>query len=170
MARLIEKPQPVEDHQNDLEILNPERQLRIQGELITVREYGFVEGLKIRPIAQPFIDSLGELFRSGGLSTDGVIDVVAEHLDAVLQLVATAADVDRAWIEQLNDADGQALLMTWWGVNGPFFVRALQTRAITDLLEAQRKADQTSAGPTSMPTSSPTDTTSTASAATPNAS
>lgn len=167
MARLIDKPQPAEDPQDDLEILHPERELRIQGALIQVREYGFVEGLKIRPIAQPFIDSLGALFKSGNLTTETVIDTVAEHLDAVLELVAIAADVDREWIEQLNDADGQALLMTWWGVNGPFFVRALQTRAITELLEAQRKAGQASAGQTSTPTSSPTGTTSTASGATP---
>ncbi|SIQ30950.1 DUF6631 family protein [Marinobacterium stanieri] len=168
MAKRIEKPQQDEDHQDDLEVLNPERELTIQGEVITVREYGFVEGLKIRPIAQPFIESLNQVFKAGDLSTEAVLMAVGEHVDAVLQLVAISADVELEWVHQLGDSDGQNLLMTWWGVNGPFFVRALQTRAITELMEAQRKANRHSDGPTSTPTSSTAAMTSTESDATPN--
>lgn len=156
MARKVE----VEDPQNDdLVVLHPEQSLTINGCNITVREYGFVEGLKLRPLMKPLLERLYQVTTSGQrIELESVLDAVADHPSEVLQLIAISADVEQSWINELNDADGTLLMMTWWGVCGPFFVRKLQDRMMRSLLQqqAQQKA---LAGVTSMPNSSQTATT-----------
>jgi len=153
---------------DELDILHPERSARLGGRQITVREYGFVEGLRLRPLMQPFTDDLYRRMRDGQpLQYEQALDVMAAHIDVVLQLVAIAADVDLDFVQRLSDGDGELLLMLWWGANHPFFLRRVQARLQIEQLEA---AAAGSAGAASTPSSSPTATTSASSAATPNAS
>ncbi|MFU4637262.1 hypothetical protein ACM71F_30855, partial [Pseudomonas aeruginosa] len=62
MGRKVERetqPAPATDPgADDLQILHPERTLEVQGRMVTMREYGFVEGLKLRATMQPFLDDL----------------------------------------------------------------------------------------------------------------
>ena len=61
MARKVVKPEkPAEPGADDLQVLHPERSPIIAGRQVTVREYGFIEGLGLRPLAQPFLDELHE--------------------------------------------------------------------------------------------------------------
>lgn len=113
---------------DDLEVLHPERLLTIAGREITVREYGFVEGLRLLPVAEPIIASLqGDLSR-GTPSFESIMGAIAQHADVAVRLMAIAADVDAEWIESLSQDEGQLLLMVWWSVNGPFYLRTAATR------------------------------------------
>ncbi|CDF82150.1 hypothetical protein PKB_0782 [Pseudomonas knackmussii B13] len=139
---------------DDLQVLHPERSLSIAGREITVREYGFVEGLGLRPLIQPFLDDLYALVngRKGLPPLEEILGVLGKHSDLVAQLMAIAADVDPEWIHQLPSQQGNTLLYAWWTVNGPFFVGAVVDRIRGELAaEAQRKA---LAGPTSTQPSS----------------
>lgn len=170
MARKVEKPKPQREEENDLEILHPERILPVAGESVTVREYGFVEGLRLRPVAAPLLESLHQVMTGEGLSLEQVLDVLAEHHQVTLELLAQAVDRDVAWLETLNPEDGDLLLMTWWSVNGPFLMRSVQKRRMAEMVAERVKRSPVPAGGTSTPPSSPTDTTRTESAATQSAS
>lgn len=140
---------------DELEVLHPERQISIAGRDITVREYGFVEGLTVRALAKPLTDALYAQARAGGsapLYTE-IDDVLAQHPEMTVALLAKAADVEPEWIHRLNDEDGADLLLTWWLVNSGFFIRPLLRRLATEQLAAGR-----SDGGASTPTSSATGT------------
>ena len=153
------KPAPAEEAgADDLQVLHPERTLSIAGYEITVREYGFVEGLGLRPLIQSFLDDLYALVndRKGLPPLEEIMGVLGKHSDVVAQLMSIAADVELDWIHKLPPRHGNMLLYAWWTVNGPFFVDAVVDRIRGErAAEAQRKA---LAGPTSTQPSSPADT------------
>lgn len=153
MAKKIERkmPKPVED---DLEILHPHQTIVIDGVKVEVREYGFVQGLRLRPLANPLIIDLTALLAKGTLPLEDVIDIIAAHDETVLQLIAESTGTDVDWLKRLNGADGDLLLLTWWVVNANFFIRSVQRRR-ADKLTAERLGD----GGISTPPSSPTATT-----------
>jgi hypothetical protein len=115
------------DGADDLEILHPEREIEIAGRKIVMREYGGVEGIRLAGAAAPVVHDLAALTSAdkGGdmLAYLNLQAVFAKHVDAITGMVAQACDQPRAWVESLGDADLQTLLVTWWAVNGPFFVR-----------------------------------------------
>ena len=162
MAKKINPPRQANQVASDeLAILHPERTLTVAGRALTVREYGFVEGLAVHRDARALVADLAALVRTqGDAPWDAVLDVLGQHDAVVIELVARACDVEAEWLRGLSDADGQMLLMLWWAVNGPFFVRRVVTVLAT---EAARR----SAGANSTPPSSPQDTTPAHSAAIP---
>ncbi len=135
----------------DLDVLHPDRSATIAGRQVRVREYGFVEGLKLRPILQPFLDDLHAVVIDAGIpQLDHIVALLGEHADAIAHAVAVAADVEQQWLAGLNQDDGMNMLMLWWGANGPFYVRSVFSRIATD-----REVARLRAGPTSTPASSP---------------
>lgn len=154
MAKKIEKKTASKDADTDLEVLHPDRDITINGESITVREYGFVEGLRLRSLMQPLRDSLHKLMVGGVPALDQVIEVIAEHHETVLQLMAASIDRDVEWFDKLKPEEGDYLLLIWWTVCGPFFMRSVQNRLIADKVKAARIA-ASSAGETSTPPLSP---------------
>lgn len=153
---------------DDLAVLHPDREVTIAGRRLVIHEYGFVEGLKLRAIAQPFIDALYTLTGgSGGRppSFGDIENMLVEHWEQVLPLVARAADVDVEWIEGLTDEDGYLLMQEWWLANAGFFIRRVVERLATEravaLLHGQRSTTHSSVPVTDAPQptseSSPTD-------------
>lgn len=128
------KPTAAKAAAGALEILHPERRLVIgrgkEERVVTVREYGFVEGLQLRAQYKLFLDALEQAITAAGGSTslESVEDVFAEHHDRLLPLIATAADLDVAVVQDLADDDGYLLMQTWWVVNSGFFIRRLIRR------------------------------------------
>lgn len=152
----------------ELDILHPERTGTIGGKQVTVREYGFVEGMRLRPLMKPFLDDLYRRMKDGQpLRFEQALDVMADHIDNVVELAAIAADVEPAWASTLPPDDGQHLLMLWWGANCLFFLRRIHERLDVEKEEARYAA---LAGEKSTPPSSPTATTASDSGATPSAS
>lgn len=139
---------------NDLETLNPDREIHIDGRVITLRQYKFFEGLDQRTKNKPFFDDLYRMFEEhkGPPSFDDVLDVVALHQDAVISMVADSAGVEPAWVASLDELDGERVMLAWWTANVGFFIRRVLRRA------AAQRLGSPSAGPASSTPSSPPDT------------
>lgn len=161
MARKVtpKKASRPEEGRDDLAVLHPHGELTLAGRTIVVREYGFIEGLSLRAALAPFVADLGVLISGGECLVEDVLDVLGQNLDAVRQAIAISigpigADAEVvadnvAWLASLGDAEGDALIKTWWGVCGFFFVRQIMSRS------AERAKRKAFAGVTSTPTSSP---------------
>jgi|SRR5690349_1578875 len=150
MSKRVPKA-PAEDGEGDLAILHPERRQTIAGVAITMREYGFIEGVELAERVRHVVDALGDVAFSGQLLTPHALrPAFAKHLDDVITLMAAASDQTEAWVRGLGDADGQALMLLWWVTNADFFVRRV-IEAVTERHLAQVSAGQTSTPPLSPP-------------------
>lgn len=128
---------------NDLAILHPERQQTIAGVAVTMREYGFIEGVQLAEPVRRVVDALGDVAFSGQLLTPHALrPAFAQHVDDVVTLMAAASDQPEAWVRDLNDVDGQALMLLWWVTNADFFVERV-IEAVTERQIAQASACQT---------------------------
>lgn len=160
MAELVDEPrQSAPGNQagaDDLQVLHPNRSLEIEGKQVTVREYGFVEGIRLRTAMQPLINDLYAITKASGVpEVEVVLGILGKHDDLLVHLMAVAADVEESWIRTLPYRPGKHLLYVWWAVNGPFFFGEATDRLLQERYVEQVKA---LAGRTSMPASSPVDT------------
>lgn len=178
MAQKISRttsPSPVDpaaDAAAELDVLHPERTITLRCGAVTVREYGHVEWLRALPAAAPLVAAIAGMLESGTEpSYEDALLAVATHIDGLRPLIAQAADIDLNAFDSLPPDEGELLLMTWWGVNGRFFTaRALNRVAVARAERAARVRAVPSAGASSTPPSSPTDTAAPISPATPSAS
>ncbi|WP_027489386.1 DUF6631 family protein [Rhodanobacter sp. OR92] len=158
---MTKQPTEKQDGADDIAILHPERQQTIAGVAVTMREYGFIEGVQLAEPVRHVVDALSDVAFSGELLTPHALrPAFTQHLDDVITLMAAASDQPEAWVRGLNDADGQALMLLWWVTNADFFVRRV-IEAVT-----VRHMTQASVGQTPTPASSAPDTTPRASAST----
>lgn len=168
MAKIMRQPKPKAPPGADLDILHPNREAMIAGRKVVLREYGFVEGLRLRPLSKPFTDDLYALFFSGTAPDyEQILDVIGRHVDTVIELAARSADVEVEWVRALSHADGDLFLLLWWGANSHFFIQNLLRRSG---IEQEANRLKRLAGATSTPPSLPTTTTQSDSAITPSAS
>lgn len=162
MAKKIDRAaKPVKDESaNELEILVPERDIEIAGTAITVREYSFIEGLKLRSKMQPLIDALYKSITATAMpELEDIIIILSEQNELIVELVAQSAGVEIDWIEELGQEDGYRLMLTWWAVNGPFFVSTAVQRVHAALaVKARQAQSKVQAGRASGRNSLPTDT------------
>ena len=149
MARKVKEAAPVAaPGADDLEVLHPEREVTIAGRQLVVREYGFVEGLKLRPLYAPLIEGLLPLLADREvLELDQILDLLAEHAERLPALVAKACDQPVEWVAGLGNEHGHHIMLIWWGVNGPFFVRSAAGHLHNERMRAKRCAGATSTAP-----------------------
>lgn len=152
MANLVTPPGSKPDTAADeLSVLHPERTLTINGRDVTVDEYSFAMGLQLRARHRPFFEALYQcLATDQEIGWETVLDLIAAHKDSVDALVSAASGVPVAEIQTLDDVQGELLFMTWWAVNGPFFVRAALRRLQTES-ETLALAQKALAGAASTP-------------------
>lgn len=137
-------PEP-EGIADELDILAAQQQGQVDGKTVIVREYGFFEGARILPAAAPLLADLQPLFEGRDPpSMLEVTDVLLSHPDVFRHLLAcaiapppgegtdTAAEVraQEAWLETLNETDGEQMLLLWWQANGNFLLRRLLRNAV----------------------------------------
>ena len=139
---------------DDLAILHPGRTLVIGGRTITLREYGFFEGLDIADRAAGFIADLVAASDDGTLRYAQVRRLFGRHRAVIPAIAAQAADVDVAWLETLAPDELELYLAAWFATNVAFFVREV----LAEVREAHLLAAGASAGATSLPDSPPPDT------------
>jgi hypothetical protein len=130
-----EKAADATSAEDDLDVLHPQRSIDVGGRELVIREYGLVEGLRLRPLHGPLVAALADASRRGEADDyEMVLDVLARHADALVALMAAAADTDEAFVRSLRGADADLLVLTWWSVNRDFFslavVRRLSVRAL----------------------------------------
>lgn len=149
VAPPAQNPVPGADPSQDLTVLHPEQSATIAGRKVVVREYGFVEGLRLRPLTQPIMDALYVVVADQGTppELDEIMGILADHDEALITLMAIATDVDESWVMGLSQDDGYALMMIWWIVNGPFFIRRVFNRKVARLATERLRAGQTSTTP-----------------------
>lgn len=141
---VITAPEPAAaEGANDLQLLHPNLVATVNGREVTVREYGFVEGLQLQPLLQPFLDALYELIKADNLPpVDQIVGLIARHKDDVLEAIAVSIDTELAELQALkNQYEGRTLLMKWWTANGPFFYRC-----VLDRILAERQVEKLRAG------------------------
>jgi len=150
----------------DLEILFSDREIQVMGQTVTVRELRFSEQLHHHQLLAPLAAALvstDQALMTGPESVNRLYDLMAEHWEDVLSLMAICCDRDQAWVRSLPPADGENLMLAWWGVNSSFFIRRAWRPRLAEAVIKQ-------AGDSSSPPSSAPDTTGADSAATPPAS
>ncbi|MGH8037005.1 MAG: DUF6631 family protein [Stenotrophomonas sp.] len=158
MARKVDRTKksgaPKSGAPDDLDVLHPERSTVIDGREVTVREYGFIEGARLAPKIKPLTDDLHVLIADAATPPgfDAISEVLASHIDNVLELIAIAADVEPEWVAGLSDQDGDFLAMLWWQANANFFIRRVLRKA------AQESVARSLAGGMSTQSSSEPDT------------
>lgn len=135
-------PAPPVQPEHDIEVLHPERDVLLSGgRKLHVREYGHVEWLRLLPLAEPLVKSIADALDAGrDPSYEEALDCLARHIDALAPLIAQACGMAVADYEALNPSEGELVLMTWWGVNGRFFVDRALNRVMVGRTEQSRRA------------------------------
>lgn len=148
MAKKVDKPVKkslATEGASDLEVLHPDRTISIAGRQVTVREYRFVEGLRLRPVLQPLLDRLHDLMQSEGVpSLDAVELILGEMATTTNQLILAACDLTEEELNGLGQEEGQMLMDVWWTCNGPFFLRKVIDRLRNEMMVAKARAGRTS--------------------------
>ena len=112
---------------------------------LTVREFRFLEGLRLTALIRPLVEAIGDSVQEGDDVDAGVIaEAMTDHADVWVECVARATGRDADWIGRLSDRDGQALSGAMWSANAGFFGR----RVIEDVRRRRQ------ASPSPSPTSS----------------
>ena len=143
-----------------LEVLHPERAIELRGRLVEVREYGYIEGLKVQAMCQAFLDELYALvarteappsadlmrrmLKNHAITLQWLMAQAITPVQDDLQAFATEVRNNARWVETLGDVEGDALTTLWWGVNKDFF-----TRRLRELTVAARAAERQSTTPAS---------------------
>lgn len=123
VAQAVEAHDAEQHAAEQLAQLHPDRSLTLGGRALTLREYGFFEGLDVADRAGAFIDDLIAMSEDGRLRYAQVRRLFGRHRTVVPMIAAQAADVDVAWLEALADDELELYMATWFAVNAAFFVR-----------------------------------------------
>ncbi len=111
---------------NEAEILFPEMSVVINDEPVVVKEFSFIQGMKVNAMAKPFIKGLSVFFSDGEDVDFSAMSVVFDsHVSTLIELMAISTGKPVEWFETLSDTDGQSLLMAFWSVNRNFFINRL---------------------------------------------
>lgn len=127
MARKVDKKAPAaaepSSAADDIAALQPDASLTIAGRRLTIREYGYFEGLKVAHQAAGFIADMHTMCADGDLRFARVRRLFGVHEAVVLAIAAQAADVEPEWVRGLAKADAETFMSTWFAVNVGFFVQ-----------------------------------------------
>lgn len=139
----------------ELATLIPDGVVQLSMERITVRPYGFMEGMQMDVICGPLITALQALFvdrdENSEFSMAELSAVLGRHRDMVSEMIAASVDRPLEWVLSLDDSDGQLLLLTWWAVNKDFFVRRLVQKLAAQQVRAGGQVGEESDGEKSSP-------------------
>lgn len=111
-------------------VLMPEQHVDAGGETLTVRELSFAEGLRLGPMLRPLIEALDVVLADTAARPEAILAAFEDQAEVVMAAVATVTGKGREWLDGLEDADGQALLLAFWQANMGFFVRRLAMRRV----------------------------------------
>lgn len=168
MARQVKKPAPTAAESSsaavDLSALQPDITHTIAGRKVTIREYGFFEGLQVASTAAAFIADMHQQCADGTLTYSGIRRLFGAHQAAVIEIAAQSGGVEPGWLLALKPGDAELYMSTWFAVNSGFFMHEL----VVEMQVQRHSPAPTSTGLASSPGSqAPGSATSTASAASP---
>ncbi|WP_284119439.1 hypothetical protein, partial [Klebsiella pneumoniae] len=74
----------------------------VGGRKLTVRECGFVEGLRLRPMIQPLLDDLYAISQGAVLpDLAQILVALRQHSVLIPHLMAVPVDVEEVWVSGL---------------------------------------------------------------------
>ena len=118
---------------------------------LTVREFRFMEGLRLTARVRPLIEAIGGATGEGGdVAVAAIADAITEHAVIWVDTIAQATGRDAEWIGRLAERDGQALSAAQWKANKDFFCRRI-IEEMRRRREAGRSPSPTSSTPSSGP-------------------
>lgn len=135
--------------------LQPNITTTIAGHEVTIREYGFFEGLEVAHHAAPLIADMRDLLEKNDFRYGSVRRLFGVHRAIVIPMVAKSADVDPEWVASLGADDAEILMSAWFGVNAGFFGREAVVDA-RDKLAVAAASQIASSGTAFSPASPPT--------------
>lgn len=149
-------PPPEPTAAEDLAVLFPDLEVAVRDPdtgasvTLTVREYRFLEGLKVGARTGALVEAIAATVQGGVVSEQRLAEVLGEHAETWLDCIVQATGQDAGWLARLSDADGQRLSTAMWQANQGFFIRRLVSAL------ARRREDGPSPSPkSSMPSSGP---------------
>ena len=153
MAKRVEKKAPKSAAGSNpaaeqVGVLSPDVVITVGGQKVTVREYGFFEGLEVAARGAVFIAAMHDISRDGELRYDRIRRLFGVHQDVVIGIAAQAANVQADWVRGLDREDAEVFMSTWFGVNSRFFVNEV----VVEMREERQRALR-STGSTSSPSS-----------------
>lgn len=113
------------------------------GEIVTIHEYRFFDGMQVDAKAADLVGELYLLFmgrEASEIKWQDLAAIFGRHAETTIQLIAMACDRDPEWVRGLSDADGALVQMTWWMVNKEFFIRRLFAEGLVESLVKIDKA------------------------------
>lgn len=131
-----------------LATLLPNQTVIVGGVEVEVHEYTLAEQLKHRTTLKVLSQGLKTLYDhapDGEIALDDLYDFLGENFEFVLQAMAIACRQPLEWVSALSGDDSETLLMTWWGVNAPFFLREAVKPAMERLIKQAIKSQSTGA-------------------------
>lgn len=145
MARKVGQHAPAAEPSSaagDLSALKPDITLTIAGRKVTIREYGFFEGLEAADHAAGFIADLGAQCADGSLTYMRVRRLFGLHQAPVIAIAAQAGNVEPEWLRSLSSKDAELFMSTWFAVNSSFFVHEL---VVEEQVKAQAQRSRVTA-------------------------
>ncbi|HAT1683657.1 TPA: hypothetical protein I8Y21_004412 [Klebsiella oxytoca] len=141
------------DAGEDLSVLLPDREVRIAGESVTIREYTLQDALTLHALLAPVVEALASVTENAWASYDAVEAVLASQHDAVIPLVAHSISRSPAFVAGLSGSEGMTLMDWWWSVNRHFFMNAVIRRLVCRQVTASASAgsSRSSSGPAPLP-------------------
>ncbi|MEE8128191.1 DUF6631 family protein [Candidatus Vondammii sp. HM_W22] len=112
---------------DEAEILYPDKTIQIGGREVTIREFSFRDGLDLGPMIAGLMAVLDKTVGDGS-DLSGLFDALYQYPDVLEHMLLKSTCQDKTWLDGLCSADGDMLVMTFWGVNAGFFTRRLATR------------------------------------------
>lgn len=138
---MAEKVTATKEESNDLEVLMPNREITLAGEIITVREYSFKDALTIgREIDQFVALIVNEMNGTNKITIEQADTIIINNLELVYSLISTSIQKPISFIEALSYENGLQLLDWWWVVNSGFFMNAVMRKIIRQ--NAANRANQ----------------------------
>lgn len=155
-----ETQQPAAPQEDDLSVLLSTRDITIAGKPLTVREFTLVDSLAMNAVLKPVVASLADVMQSDWPSFESVQDVLAEHANALPELIACCIGQPVEWVATLPGSEGTALMDWWWTVNRRFFmsaaVRQVTLRAVREKPSPSAASSPRSSGQATTQTDSDT--------------
>ena len=117
------------EEQKELEVLFPDQEILLAGEMIVVRELRLGEEMRHHAALSAIADAFAVFAEDKNMLDDQainyIIDFLGQNWAQVAPVLSASCGKPVEWIESLSSKDGATLLMTWWNVSKDFFVRRL---------------------------------------------
>ncbi|WP_170563020.1 DUF6631 family protein [Ruegeria atlantica] len=126
------RKKPADTATDEAAILLPDRDLEITDPktgkpvTVTVREFRFLDGLKVQAEARPLIEAMAALIdEDGGMTPARLGEVLGRHADLWIGICAVATGREAEWIARVREPEAGAFSMAVWQVNSGFFTARL---------------------------------------------